>query len=57
MRYKVEIVESLAMTVKIEASSAEDALRQVEEKYYGEEIVVESGKGQGVEFIVSPAEE
>ena len=57
MRYKVEIVEKLAMSVEVESSSAEEALAQVEKKYWNEEIIVESSTGVGVEFFVAPAKE
>jgi len=52
MKYKVEIIEKLAMTVEIEASSAKEALNQVAKKYWDEEIIVED-KGVDVEFHVS----
>jgi hypothetical protein len=54
MKYKVEIVEKLSMSVDVEASSAEEAIALVTEKYWNEEIIVESNKGPDVEFIVSP---
>ena len=56
MKYKVEIVEKLAISVEVEASSAEEALEQVTGRYWKEEIIVESSKGSDVEFFVSPAE-
>jgi len=52
MKYKIEIIEKLAMTVEIEASSAKDALNQVAKKYWDEEIIVEGSKGVDVEFHV-----
>ena len=54
MKYQVKIIETLAMTIEIEAPSAEEAVNQVENKYRNEEIVVESGAGPDVELIVSP---
>jgi hypothetical protein len=56
MKYRVKIVEKLAMSVEVEASSAEEAIKQVTEKYYNEEIVVESSTGADVEFFVHSAE-
>ena len=53
MKYKVEIVEKLTMSVETEASSAEEALEQVAKKYWKEEIIVESKKGSDVEFLAS----
>jgi hypothetical protein len=50
MKYQVKIVEKLAMTVIVEGSSAKEALEQVEEKYWNEEIIVESDKGPDVTF-------
>jgi hypothetical protein len=55
MKYNVEIVEKLSMSVEVEAPSAEEALSQVREKYRNEKIVVESNKGSDVEFFVSLA--
>ena len=56
MKYKVEIVEKLEMSVEVEASSAEEALEQVRKKYWNKELVVESNKGADVEFFASPME-
>ena len=57
MKYKVEIVEKLTMSVETEASSAEEALEQVAKRYWKEEIIVESNKGSDVEFLASAVEE
>ena len=57
MKYTVEIVEKLSMSVEVEAPSPEEAIGQVTKKYWNEEIVVESKTGADVEFLVSPAEE
>ena len=54
MKYRVKIVETLAMTIEVEAPSAEEAVNHVENKYRNEEIVVESSAKPDVEFIVSP---
>ena len=56
MRYQVKIIESIAMTVEMEAQSEEEALEQVREKYRGEEIIVECSGRPEVEFFVSPIE-
>ena len=56
MKYRVKIVETLAMAVEVEASSASEALKYVEEGYRNGKIVVESSKGPDVEFIVSSVE-
>ena len=56
MKYLVKVVETLAMTVEVEAPSAEEALNQIGNKYYNEQIVVESSVGPDVEFIVSAVE-
>jgi hypothetical protein len=53
MKYKIEIVEKISMSVEMEASSAEEALGQVREKYWNGKIVVESDKSPDVEFFVS----
>jgi hypothetical protein len=54
MKYKVEIVEKLSMSVEVEASSPEEAVGQVSKRYWNEEIIIESSKGPDVEFFVSP---
>ena len=56
MKYRVEIIEKIVMSVEIEAFSAEEALNQAAEKYWSEEIVVESSKGADVEFRVCSME-
>jgi len=44
----------LAMTIEVEALSSEEAVNQVKNKYWNEEIVVESSARPDVEFIASP---
>ena len=56
MKYRVKIIETIAMIVEVDAQSEEEALDQVEKKYHNEEIVVESNTRPEVEFIVSPIE-
>ena len=56
MKYQVKIIETLAMTIEIEAPSSSEAVNQVKNKYWNEEIVVESSAGPDVEFIASPME-
>ena len=55
-KYVVAIVEMLAMTVEIEATSAEEAVNQVKSKYWNEEIIVESSKWPDAEVSVSLVE-
>jgi hypothetical protein len=57
VKYTVEIVEKLSMPVEVEASSPEEALGRVTKEYWNGKIVVESGKGADVEFLVSPKKE
>jgi hypothetical protein len=57
MKYKVEIIEKLSMSVEVEASSAEEAFKRVSEKYWNEQIVVESSDGPDVEFQIFPLRE
>lgn len=52
-RYRVEIVEKISMPVELDASSPEEALLLVIQKYRAEQIVVESSEGAQVEFSVS----
>ena len=54
MKYRIKIIETIAMAVEVEAPSKEEALAQMKKTYQGEEIVVESGARPDVEFIVSP---
>lgn len=44
-KYHVKIVETISMTLGVDALSAEEAMLQAVEKYRAEQIVVESGKG------------
>ena len=52
MKYRVKIIETLSMTVEVEAPSAEEAIDQVEQKYWDEEIVVASRIKPKVKFLV-----
>ena len=56
MRYRVKIIETIAMKVEVEARSKEEALDQVKKKYHNEEIVVECSGRPEVDFIVSPVD-
>ena len=56
MKFRVKMMETLAMTVDVDAPSEEEAVEQVGNKYWNEEIVVESSVGPDVEFVVSMAE-
>ena len=56
MKYLVKIIETLAMDVEIEASSAEEAINQVAKLYRDETIVVESNARPDVEFFASLTE-
>ena len=56
MKYRVKIIETIAMTVEVEALSEEEALDQVSKEYHDEKITVESSDRPEVEFIVSPVE-
>lgn len=55
-RYKLKIVETISMTVKVDASSAEEAILQIIKQYRVEQIVVESNEGTKTEFFVSSVE-
>lgn len=50
-KFDVEIVETLARTITVEAQDELDARLLVEEMYRGEEIVLDSGDFVEVEFI------
>jgi hypothetical protein len=52
MKFLVEIVEKIAMSVEVEAPTEEEALAQIEKRYWNEEIIVESDKGVDVSFRV-----
>jgi len=56
MRYQVKIIETISMTVEVEATSEREALDQVEKKYHNEEIVVECNGRPEVDFKVSLVE-
>ena len=44
--YRVEITETLQRIVYVDAKSAEEAEREVEERYHNEEIVLDSSDYQ-----------
>ena len=50
--YRVEITETLQRIVYIDAKSAEEAKRNVEEQYYDEKIVLDSSDYQDTEIEV-----
>lgn len=50
-KFDVEIVETLARTITVEAQDELEARLLVEEMYRGEEIVLDSGDFVEVEFI------
>ena len=50
--YRVEITETLQRIVYIDAKSAEEAKRNVEERYHNEEIVLDSSDYQDTEIEV-----
>ena len=54
MRYQVKIIETISMTVEVEATSEKEAIEKVEKKYQKEEIIVECNGRPEVDFIVSP---
>lgn len=48
--YHVEVTETLSRVVKIEASSAQEAMQRVREMYRREEIVLGDADFMGTEF-------
>ena len=42
MKYQVEITETLQKTVEVEAESERDAISKVEDKYYNNEIELDT---------------
>lgn len=48
--YHVEVTETLSRVVKIEASSAQEAMQRVREMYRREEIVLGDADFVGTEF-------
>ena len=42
MIYKIEIIETLSRIMEVEAESVEEAIEQIEDRYYTEEIVLDS---------------
>ena len=51
--YAVEITETLQRIVYIDAKSAEEAERNVEERYHNEKIVLDSSDYQDTEIEVA----
>lgn len=49
-KFKIGITETLNRVVEVEATSLEDALALVEDKYFSEEIVLDSNDYVDVEF-------
>jgi len=56
MKYRVKIVETIAMILEVEAQSEEEALDQVGKKYHNEEITIECNGRPEVEFLVLPTD-
>ncbi len=50
MKFTVEIKETLAGMLVIEAESTEEALRIAEQQYHDEHVILDSGDFQGVTF-------
>ena len=50
--YRVVVTETLQRIVYVDAKSAEDAKRNVEERYHNEEIVLDSSDYQDTEIEV-----
>lgn len=50
--YRVVVTETLQRIVYVDAKSAEEASREVEERYHNEEIVLDWGDYQGTEIEV-----
>ncbi|RLE22136.1 MAG: protein DpnD [Acidobacteria bacterium] len=50
--FSVEIIETLQRTVKVDASSEEDAINAVKEQYNNEEIVLEAGDLVQLELLL-----
>jgi hypothetical protein len=51
MKYEVEITETLQRVVEVEASSAEDAERQIRATYRAGAIVLNAEDCMGVEIV------
>ena len=52
MKIKVEITEILQRTVEVDATDINDAVKQVEELYKNEEIILDSSDYISTEFNV-----
>ena len=52
MNYRVKIIETIAMTLEVEAVLKEEALALVKEKHFSEEITVEQNGRPEVNFII-----
>jgi DNA/RNA-binding domain of Phe-tRNA-synthetase-like protein len=50
MEYQVEIIETLSKLIKVSASNEDMAKRIVRDRYFDEEIVLDSGDFVSVEF-------
>jgi hypothetical protein len=48
VKYEVEITETLQRIVEVEASTLDEAVSQVRERYKREEIILDSGDFVGV---------
>lgn len=55
-KYDVEIIETLAKIITIEAESADDAEVFIENRYWAEDIVLDSMDFLDVEFIAKEVE-
>ena len=52
MKYQVEICETSARLVEIEAESPEHAIEKITDRYYNEGIVLDANDFQDVEFTL-----
>ena len=50
MIYKIEIIETLSRIIEVEAESVADAIDEIEDRYYAEDIVLDSDDYCGTEF-------
>lgn len=50
--FKVEITETLQRTIEVEAEDLDDAISKAKEKYYNEEVVLDSEDYIDTEFTV-----
>ena len=56
MIFVIEVVETLARTINIEAETTEEALAIVKQRYRSEEIVLDSSDFVDVDFNVKTAD-